>query len=135
MIDRLGEIAAMLGDRARIGHHVDIVEGIKGDVELGEEVERDFALLRSGSGVVRAGMPRAIEGAPAKHVRTRPAEGVPETGGEAQMVFHPLAQHDPVLVIESVCKVIVAVRPLEGDLGNIGEEIGGHRALLGGQLE
>ncbi|CAB5370609.1 unnamed protein product [Rhizophagus irregularis] len=135
MIDGFGEIAAMLGDSGRIGHHVDIVEAVIGNIELGEELERNAAFMLGGGGIIGTGMPRTVERTPAEHVRPRPAEGVPEAGGEAQMVFHPLAEHDPVLVVETVCKLVVGAWALEGDLGNIGEEIGGHRALLGGQLE
>ena len=126
MIDRFGEVTAMLGDALRISHHVDIVEAIIGHIQLREEVERHFPLLRGGGAVIGARMPGAVEGAAAEHVRPRPAEGVPEAGGEAEMLLHRLAQHDAVLVIETVGELVLAVRAFIADRRDVGEKVGSH---------
>src|SRR5690606_24805631 len=83
VVDCLGEVAAMLGDRMRLAHHVDVVEAVERHVEPGEEVERGLALGARGGVIVGAGVPRALEGARAEDVAARPAERVPEAHREA----------------------------------------------------
>jgi hypothetical protein len=130
VVDRLGEEAAMLGDRLRLGHHVDVVEAVERHVEPGEEVERSGALGRRGGAVVGARVPRAAEGACAEDVRARPAERVPEAHREAQVVLHPLARDHAVLVVPAVRKLVVGVWSFVTDRGDIGEKGTGHHTLL-----
>lgn len=130
IVDGFGEVAAERGDVARIGHHVDVVEGVEGQVEPLEEIECRLPLGSGGARVVRPGEPGPGERPAAEHVRSRPAERVPEADREAQMVFHPPAEHDPILVVPAISELVVRLRALVGDDRQVGED--GHGCAFGG---
>ena len=60
----------------------------------------------------RVAEPRPLEGLAAERVAARPGEGVPVGDGEAQMVFHPLAEHQLVWIVEAIGERVGRVRPL-----------------------
>ena len=44
-------------------------------------------------------LPRAVKRAYTKHIGAIPAERVPVTGGETQVVFHALTQHQLIRIV------------------------------------
>ena len=90
MIDRLGEARTECVNTVRISHHVGVVKAIKGHVQLGDEGEGRLALGSGSWGIVGPGEPGAVECTRAEYVAAGPAEAVPHTDGEAEMILHPL---------------------------------------------
>ena len=105
------------------GRDVAVVEAEERHAELGEELEGHVGLvLGLGHGVAAVGQPRPVERALAEHVAPGPAEGVPVADGEAEVVLHAAAEHDPVAVVVAEGQVGGGVGPLVADGLDVAEE-------------
>ena len=75
------------------------MEAVVGHIELMEEFEGDIGFAFCQRHRLARLLPRAIEGADAKHIRAVPAEGVPVAGGETQVIFHAFPEHQLIRVV------------------------------------
>ncbi len=79
------------------------MEAVVRYVQLVEEFKRDIRFtFRQFDGFARL-LPWSVKRANTEHVGTVPAEGMPVTGGKAQMVFHALTQHQLIRVVVTKC--------------------------------
>ena len=100
------EVLVALGEGRAFGRHVGVVEAEERDIEQVEELEGD---VRLELGALQAlVVPRTVEGTAAERVAALPGEGMPVGDGRADMVFHPLAEDDLVLVVVAVGQRILA---------------------------
>ncbi len=97
------------------------MEGKERHVDEVEELERDFGLeLGAFEALVEPG---TVEGTAAERVAAFLGEGVPIGDGGADMVFHPLAGDDFVLVVVAVGQRVLAVRAFILDLAQAVEKV------------
>src|SRR5439155_6988626 len=70
--------------------------------------------------------PRPVEGPHAEHVRAGPVERVPQAHGYAEVLVHPLAEDEPVGLIDLERQGVGRVEPAERDRpGDVLEEVHG----------
>ena len=102
-IHHLRKIVQILFQRRAFRRHVHVMEAVVRYVQLVEELKCDigFALCQL-NGLTRL-LPRAVKGTHAEHIGAVPAEGMPVTGGKAQMIFHALTQHQLIRVVVTKC--------------------------------
>ena len=102
-IHHLRKVVQILFQRCAFRRHVDVMEAVVRHIQLVEELKRHigFALCQF-DGLTRL-LPWAVKGAHAEHIGTVPAEGMPVTGGKAQMIFHALTQHQLIRVVVTKC--------------------------------
>ena len=106
--------AGALGEGRGLRPDVGVVEAEIGNAEQREHLEGDVGLeLRL---LHRVAEPGALESLAAERIAARPGEGMPIGDGEAQMVLHPLAGDDLVLVVEAIGERIGRIRPFIFDL-------------------
>ncbi|CAH0323995.1 hypothetical protein SRABI106_04483 [Rahnella aquatilis] len=85
------------------------MEAIVRHVQLLEEFESDIRFTFSQLQRVTGMLPRAVKGAHTEHVITIPAEGVPVTSRETQMLSHRFAEDHFFRVVMTECQRISAV--------------------------
>ena len=96
------EIRPRLGKVAALGCHVAIVEREEGDAERRYELEGSLELVVRGRHRVRIGrQPGAVEGSGAEHVGAGPVERVPQAHGDAEVILHPHAAHQPIRLVHA----------------------------------
>jgi hypothetical protein len=98
VIDHLREVVAVFLERAAFGCHVGVVKAVVIDTQLGEKLKGRSPCRWPGPSARRCA-PRALEGAHAKHIRPWPDEGVPITGGHAQVLAHRFAEDQFIGVV------------------------------------
>ena len=102
-IHHLRKVVQILFQRRPFRRHVNIMEAVVRHVQLVEELKRHIGFaFRQLDGLTRL-LPRAVKGAHAEHIGAVPAEGMPVTGGKAQMIFHALTQHQLIRVVVTKC--------------------------------
>ena len=83
---------------------------------MSEELERGLELGEGAGHRVDAGLePGPIEGPGAEDVRTRPVERVPQTGADAEVLLHPLAEDDAIGLVDLERQRIARVDTAERD--------------------
>ncbi len=98
-IDHLREVIQVLFQRSAFRGDVHIVEAVIRHIQLMEELKGDVRFaLRQLQCIARL-LPWAVERTYAKHIGPAPAEGMPVAGGETQVIFHALTQHQLVRVV------------------------------------
>ena len=102
-IHHLRKIVQILFQRRAFRRHVHVMEAVVRYVQLVEKFKSDvrFTFCQL-NGFTRL-LPRAVERAHAEHIGSIPAEGMPVTGGKAQMIFHALTQHQLIRVVVTKC--------------------------------
>ena len=97
------EVVPEFGERGTLGRDVAVVEAVERDAELLDELERDGHLLAGGRHRVgRRIEPRPVERPDAEHVPAVPGERVPQADADAEVVLHPLAEDEPVGLVDRV---------------------------------
>jgi len=119
--DRI-EVRAALAKAGALGRDVSIVEAEEGSAQLLEELEGHLQLA--------AGLGHGIAAPRSEDIVAGPAEAVPVTDGEAQMVLHPPAQHDAVRIVEAEGERVLRLRALVADTLHAFEERLRHRLDL-----
>ena len=127
-LDHLVEVRVALLERLALGGDVAVVEGIEGDAELLEELERGVDLTLRISDRAAAVVPGTHRRAHAERVRQRVAERVPVDNREPQVLLERLASDDLVRNVIPELQRVERARTAIGDLGDVGEELG-HRRL------
>ena len=96
------EVGPELGEGRALGRDVAVVEAVVGHAELGEELERGRQLHAGGGHRVARRRPShgRSKRADAEHVGARPGERVPEADADPEVVLHPLAEHEPVGLVD-----------------------------------
>ena len=114
-LDDAVEDVVALGQRLALGRDVAVVEAVVGSAQLLEKFKSRGGLLLGQFDCVAVALPGAPERARAEHVGAVAAEGVPVADRDAQLLFHALAAHDAVLVVEAEGERILRIRTLEWD--------------------
>ena len=100
---------------------------MEGEISNPKKPQRLEHHLGLGAGMVHGVarlMPRPHERLAAKGIEPRPDEGVPIAHGEAQMLFHRLAEHLLLCIVPAEGKRIAALRPFVFD--GLGDRIEVH---------
>jgi len=121
VIDHLREVVAVFLERAAFRRHVGVVKTVVVDAQLGEKLKGRLGLADRHFHRLAAALPRALEGAHAKHIRAGPDEGVPITGGHAQVFAHRFAEDQFVGVVVAKGEGGVAGGAFEANLLDTGE--------------
>ena len=104
--------------------HIGIVEAIVGCAEQRKHLEGN---IRFQLGVLhRLAEPGPFEGLAAERIAARPGKGVPIGDGKTQMVFHALAQHQFVGIVEAVGERIRRIRTFIFDRLDVAEKTRAH---------
>ncbi len=116
VVDHRLEVGLRLGGRPTLGGDVAVVEAVERDTELGDELERGVELGSSGGqGIQPRLQPGAVERAGAEHVRAGRVERVPQADGDPEVVFHALAEHEPIGLVDLVRQRLARLEAAEGD--------------------
>ena len=101
------EVGNGLGKRGAFRRGVDIVEGEEGHIEQAKQLESDIGLGARHRHRIRAMMPGPQERLATKGIAAGPAERVPVTDGETQVILEPL----PTTVMEQILAGLVPGLP------------------------
>jgi hypothetical protein len=123
-VDDRQQPVAGLGPGSALRSDVAVVEGEERHAELVEEVERRVQLGACGvHGIQTGGQPRSVQRSDPEHVRARPGERMPQADRDPEVVLHPLAEDQPVRVVDRVGQGIPGIRAGERDpAGDLREE-------------
>ena len=122
------EVVAELGERGALGRDVAVVEAVVRDAELLDELERDGHLLAGGRHRVGVRVePGPVERPDPEHVATVPRERVPQAHADPEVVLHPLAEDQPVRLVDLEREGVGRVEAAERDRArHLGEEVVAH---------
>ena len=128
-VGHLVQPCGTFGECRAFGRDVPVVEAVEGHTELREELEGDVELPVGECHLVAPRhLPGAIEGAIPEDVVPRPAEGVPITNGEPEVILHAPSRDFAVPVVDPKAeRVGRGVGPHEGNGVYAGEEGITHR--------
>jgi hypothetical protein len=119
---KISAILVALFERGALRRDVGIMEAEERRIEQLEELEGHVGLEL---GAVHAlAPPGPVEGAPAEGIAAFPGKGMPIGNGGPDVVLHPLAHHELVLVVVTVAQRVLRTRPLELDGLQPLEEVG-----------
>ena len=123
------EVGLRLGVGVPFRRDVAVVEAEERHAELLEELERGVELGLGGEHRLESRIvPRAVEGPRTEHVRPGPGERMPQADGDAEVVLHPLAEDQPIGLVDLEGQRVGRVEPTEADPPrNIGKVPLGHR--------
>ena len=116
------EVGNGLGKRGAFRRGVDIVEGEEGHIEQAKQLESDIGLGARHRHRIRAMMPGPQERLATKGIAAGPAERVPVTDGETQVILEPLPTNDTILVVPAEGERVLGVLAAIGDRRGRSEE-------------
>lgn len=103
VLDRHFEVPSGLRKICTRRSDIDVVEA-EGRAELGEELESSIHLQTRRRHWIAAGLELGtIEGACPEDVAAGPVERMPIADGDPQVIFHTLAEHHPIGLVDAVC--------------------------------
>ena len=129
LVDDRRQVRGRLGERGALRCDVTVVEREERHAELVDELERGRDLRPCGRQRIAGGaQPRPVERPGPEHVRARPVERVPQAYGDAEVVRHPLAEDEPVGLVDRVGQRVGRADAAKADAaGNVREEVVCHR--------
>src|SRR5664279_5020786 len=84
------------------------------DAQLAQEFEGGIEPAPGRQHRVEAGVqPRPIEGTAPEDVRARPAEGMPQADRDPEVILHPLAQNQPIRLVDLERERVARIEPAE----------------------
>ena len=122
-VDYLVQVAVRLRQRRALGGDVAVVEAVVVHAEAGDEVERHAHAAQGVVHRVDRVVPGAHQGLLAKRVHAGAAEGVPVGDGEAEVVRHALAGHDPVGIVVAVAQRVARIGTFVADRLDAGKVV------------
>ena len=132
VVDHRLQVRPRFRERPTLRGDVAIVEAVERHAQLGEELEGGVELRLRRDHRVEAGVePWPVEGSRTEDIRAGPVERVPQTGGDPEVILHPLAEHKPIRLVDLERQGLRRIDPAERDpLRDVGEEAFDHYPIL-----
>jgi len=109
------QVVDVLADGARRCHHVGVVKAEVRQAQSSEKLEGFIQLLLGSRLIHGPAVPGPVERPGPEHVGALGAERMPIADRHAQVVFHSLAEHDPVLIVITKGQRVLRMGALEPD--------------------
>ncbi len=121
-VDDRVKVGLGLGERAALGRYVPVVEAEERHAKLGQELERGRQAIAGRLHRLEPGVePGPVERAQSEDIGSGPAERMPQAHADPEVIGHPLAEDQPIRLIdlegEGVVRIEAAERNWAGDIG------------------